>query len=136
MVYLSESGTCGGFRYVYGDIMLIQLCFNEFLVFHEYSDDVYEVWESFDQKGILVIFGKVLRFPSSSGILDTEMSSDVVFDGRMERQGVLAVFLFRMGSFEKSCMFAGIAVGKFFRRVLWFHSTQIRCPVKFHCVWF
>ena len=41
--------------------------FNEFLLFHEYSDDDYEVWESFDQKGILVIFGKKLCFSELFG---------------------------------------------------------------------
>ena len=40
------------------------------------------------------------------------------------------------GRFGKSCIFAGFLVGKFFRRVLWFHSTRIRCHVKFRSVWF
>ena len=49
-------------------------------MFWEYSGKFYDVWENFGEKGILVIFGKFLRFSCSSGISDPEMMSEVEFD--------------------------------------------------------
>ena len=41
--------------------------------------------KNFGQKGILVISGKFLRFPCSSGISDPEMRSEVEFDERFRK---------------------------------------------------
>ena len=49
-------------------------------MFWEHSGDFYAVWENFGKKGILVIFGKFLSFPCSSGISDPEMMLEFGLD--------------------------------------------------------
>ena len=54
-------------------------------MFCDYSGKFYAVWKKIGEKGILVIFGKFLRFPCSSGISDPEMMSEVEFDERFRK---------------------------------------------------